>query len=93
MSCKRNIEGEIKTFKYRQASAKGFVKKWQGQEELLNNAIQATANLTATYMETLKDLNAKMTFKRGLAANCQTHIDLGNKELDHVNKRLRQLRR
>lgn len=91
--CKRNIEGEIKTFKYRQASAKGFVKKWQGQEELLNNAIQATANLTATYMETLKDLNAKMTFKRGLAADCQANIDIENNRLEQVNKRLRELSR
>ena len=93
MSCKRDIEGEIKHFKYRKASAKGFVKKWQGQEELLKNAIQATATANLRYKETLEDLNAKMTFKRGLAADCQANIDIENNKLDHVNKRLRELRR
>ena len=93
MRCKRNIEGEIKQFKYRKASAKGFVKKWQGQEELLKTAIQATATANLRYKETLEDLSAKMTFKRGLAADCQANIDIENNKLDHVNKRLRELRR
>ena len=91
--CKRNIEGEIKELKYRKASAKGFVKKWQGQEELLKIAIQATATANLRYKETLEDLSAKMTFKRGLAADCQANIDIENNKLDHVNKRLRELRR
>ena len=83
MRCKRNIEGEIKQFKYRKASAKGFVKKWQGQEALLKITIEAMETANLRYKETLEDLSAKMTFKRGLAADCQAHIDIGNKELDN----------
>ena len=93
MRCKRNIEGEIKEFKYRKASAKGCVKQWQGQEALLKRAIEATESECLRYKEQWKDLNAKMTFKRGLAAECQTSIDINQAQLDQVNKRLRHLRR
>ena len=55
--------------------------------------MEATETANLRYKEQWKDLNAKMTFKRGLAADCQAHIDIGNKELDQVNKRLRELRR
>ena len=92
MRCKRNIEGEIKQFKCRQASAKGFVKKGQLEEEILKIAIETTAARNLRYKETLEDLSAKMTLKRGLAAECQAHIDIRNQSLDQVNKRLRELR-
>ena len=59
----------------------------------MKTAIQATATANLRYKETLEDLSAKMTFKRGLAADCQANIDIGNNKLDHVNKRLRELRR
>ena len=93
MRCKRNIEGEIKEFKYRKASAKGCVKQWQGQEALLKRAIEATESECLRYKEQWKDLNAKMTFKRGLAADCQANIDIENNSLEQVNKRLRELSR
>ena len=47
----------------------------------------------AVPLDPMEDLNAKMTFKRGLAADCQANIDIENNKLDHVNKRLRELRR
>ena len=93
MRCKRNIEGEIKEFKYRMASAKGCVKQWQGQEAPLKRAIEATESECLRYKDEWKDLNAKMTLKRNLAADCQKSIDVHQAQLDQVNKRLRHLRR
>ena len=70
-----------------------LVKKGQLEEEILKTAIETTAARNLRYKETLEDLSAKMTLKRGLAAECQAHIDIRNQSLDQVNKRLRELRR
>ena len=68
---------------------RGCVKQWQGQEAPLKRAIEATESECLRYKEQWKDLNAKMTFKRGLAAECQKSIDINQAQLDQVNKRLR----
>ncbi len=74
----RNLHREKQEFKDIKASAKGVLTKLQQKEGILKVAFQAT-----------ETVNTKMGFKRDLAEHCEKEIDIRNREIDHVNKRLR----
>ena len=80
-------------FKVIKASAKGVLTQLQKKESILKVAFQATESQYLSYKDQLQTINAKMGLKRDLAEHCEKEIDIRNREIDHVNKRLRGLRR
>ena len=46
-----------------------------------------------SYNNQLESLDRKLGAKIGLEADCEKEIEIRNREIDHVNKRLRGLRR
>jgi hypothetical protein len=90
---KRNLEREVLDFAARKASAKGWVKHWQNEREPLKLAVQATESEYLHYKDQLQTLDAKMGAKARLVVDIEKEIDIRNREIDHVNKRLRGLRR
>ena len=85
----RNLHREKEEFKVTKASAKGVLTKLQKTESLLKAAFQPMESQYLSYKDQLQTINAKMGLKRDLAEHCEKEIDIRNREIDHVNKRLR----
>ena len=79
-------------FKVIKASAKGALTQLHKKEKLLKRAFQNTESEYLSYKNQLETVYGKMGLKRDVAANCEKEIDIRNREIDHVNKRLRGLR-
>ena len=80
-------------FKVIKASAKGVLTQLQKKESILKVAFQATESEYLSYKNQLESLDRKLGAKIGLEADCEKEIEIRNREIDHVNKRLRGLRR
>ena len=76
-------------FKVIKASAKGVLTQLQKTESLLKAAFQPMESQYLSYKDQLQTINAKMGLKRDLAEHCEKETDIRNREIGHVNKRLR----
>ena len=85
----RNLHREKQEFKVTKASARGVLTQLRKTETLLKAAFQPMESQYLSYKDQLQTINAKMGLKRDLAEHCEKEIDIRNREIDHVNKRLR----